>query len=70
MACSTFAAATARGFVAIVLAGVSVLGSSPRRLPFWGTMAVQLAAAFTGRTTPGGIGLFGINIRLAKAHCR
>lgn len=56
------AVATVTGFVAIVLASVSVLGSSPTRLPFWRTTAVQLGAAFTGRTTPGGIGFFGINI--------
>lgn len=56
------AVATLTGFVAIVLASVSVLGSSPTRLPFWRTTAVQFAAAFTGRTTPGGIGFFGINI--------
>jgi undecaprenyl-diphosphatase len=56
------AATTVTGFVAIALASVSMLGSSPTRLPFWHTTAVQLAAAFTGRTTPGGIGFFGINI--------
>jgi len=56
------AAATVTGYVAIVLASVSILGSSPTRLPFWRTTAVQFAAAFTGRTTPGGIGFFGINV--------
>ncbi|WP_345604024.1 lysylphosphatidylglycerol synthase domain-containing protein [Pseudonocardia adelaidensis] len=56
------AAATVTGFGAIVLASVSILGSSPTRLPFWRTTAVQFAAAFTGRTTPGGIGFFGINV--------
>lgn len=54
--------ATATGFAAIVLSGVSIQGSSRLSLPFWRTVAVQLAAAFTGRTTPGGIGFFGINI--------
>lgn len=50
------------GFVAIVAAAVSIMGSSPQPLPFWRTTAVQVAAAFTGRTTPGGIGFFGVNI--------
>lgn len=54
--------ATVTGFLAIVMAAVSMLGSSPTPLPFWRTTAVQIAAAFTGRTTPGGIGFFGINI--------
>jgi glycosyltransferase 2 family protein len=50
------------GLVAIVLSAVSILGSSPIRLPVWRTIAVQMGAAFTGRTTPGGAGFFGINI--------
>jgi glycosyltransferase 2 family protein len=54
--------ATLTGLVAIMLAGVSMQGSSPTPLPFWRTTAVQMAAAFTGRTTPGGLGFFGINI--------
>lgn len=54
--------ATLTGFLAIVASAVSMLGSSPTPLPFWRTTAVQLAAAFTGRTTPGGIGFFGVNI--------
>jgi undecaprenyl-diphosphatase len=56
------AVAVGAGFLAIVLSGVSILGSSHIHLPFWRTVAVQLAAAFTGRTTPGGVGFFGINI--------
>jgi glycosyltransferase 2 family protein len=56
------AVSTATGLLAIVAAAVSILGSSPTPLPFWRTTAVQVAAAFTGRTTPGGIGFFGINI--------
>ncbi len=54
--------AVVTGFIAIVLSGVSIQGSSHLPLPFWRTVDVQLAAAFTGRTTPGGIGFFGINI--------
>lgn len=50
------------GLLAIVFSAVSILGSSPVRLPVWRTIAVQLGAAFTGRTTPGGAGFFGINI--------
>lgn len=50
------------GLVAILFAGISVVGSSHTPLPFWRTTAVQLAAAFTGRTTPGGVGFFGINL--------
>lgn len=50
------------GFAAVVLSSVSVQGSSTIPLPFWRTLAVQVAAAFTGRTTPGGAGFFGINV--------
>lgn len=56
------AISTATGLVAIVLAAVSIIGASWTPLPFWRTTAVQVAAAFTGRTTPGGVGFFGINI--------
>lgn len=56
------AAAVATGFLGIIASGVTILGSSPRSLPVGKTMAVQLAAAFTGRTTAAGIGFFGINI--------
>ncbi|HET6502454.1 MAG TPA: lysylphosphatidylglycerol synthase domain-containing protein [Amycolatopsis sp.] len=50
------------GLVAIIPAAVSIIGGSRAPLPFWRTTAVQLAAAFTGRTTPGGVGFFGVNI--------
>jgi undecaprenyl-diphosphatase len=56
------AVATLCGFVAIVPAAISLIGSCATPLPFWRTNVVQLAAAFTGRTTPGGVGFFGINI--------
>ncbi|MFF4594209.1 flippase-like domain-containing protein [Amycolatopsis sp. NPDC001319] len=55
-------ASVVTGLLAIVMSSVSFLGSSVTPLPFWRTTAVQLAAAFTGRTTPGGVGFFGINI--------
>lgn len=56
------AAAVIAGELAILMSSVSMLGSSRVRLPFWRTTAVQVAAAFTGRTTPGGAGFFGINL--------
>ncbi|MER7011344.1 lysylphosphatidylglycerol synthase domain-containing protein [Saccharopolyspora sp. NPDC000359] len=56
------AVAVLTGFLAVVLSSISVQGSSSIPLPFWRTLAVQVAAAFTGRTTPGGAGFFGINI--------
>ncbi|MGH3447885.1 MAG: lysylphosphatidylglycerol synthase domain-containing protein [Nocardioidaceae bacterium] len=50
------------GFLGIPVSGVTVLGSSPTSLPLGKTMAVQVAAAFTGRTTAAGIGFYGVNI--------
>lgn len=55
-------AAVVTGFAGILFSAISVVGSSRVRLPFWSTTAVQVAAAFTGRTTPGGVGFFGINL--------
>lgn len=55
-------ASAAAGLLAIVMSSVSIIGSSVTPLAFWRTTAVQLAAAFTGRTTPGGVGFFGVNI--------
>lgn len=52
----------ATGFASIVVSAATILGASPRKLPVGKTIAVQLAAAFTGRTTAAGIGFFGINI--------
>ncbi|HSU71551.1 MAG TPA: hypothetical protein VLI70_08855, partial [Micrococcaceae bacterium] len=42
------------GFLAILASAVSILGSTTRRLPVGRTIAVQVAAAFTGRTTAAG----------------
>jgi glycosyltransferase 2 family protein len=56
------ALAVCTGLLAVVASAVSMLGSSPTRLPFWRTTAVQIAVAFTGRTTPGGVGFFAVNI--------
>ncbi|NKQ52435.1 phosphatase PAP2 family protein [Amycolatopsis sp. K13G38] len=56
------AATVGTGLLAIVLSAVSMVGASATALPFWRTTGVQFAAAFTGRTTPGGVGFFGINL--------
>lgn len=40
-------------------ATLSLLGASPERLAFRPTLAVNLAAAFTGRLAPGGLGSMG-----------
>lgn len=55
------ATTVAIGFLAILASAVSILGSSVRRLPIGKTLAVQAAAAFTGRTTAAGIGFYRIN---------
>ncbi len=49
------------GFLAILASAISVMGSSARGLPVGKTIAVQVAAAFTGRTTAAGIGFYRIN---------
>ncbi|TNC20982.1 flippase-like domain-containing protein [Amycolatopsis alkalitolerans] len=56
------AATVGTGLLAIALSAVSIRGASAAPLPFWYTTAAQFAAAFTGRTTPGGVGFFGINV--------
>lgn len=56
-----FAACLVAGFLAILASAVSILGSSPERLPTGRTIGVQIAAAFTGRTTAAGIGFYRIN---------
>ncbi|WP_344135769.1 lysylphosphatidylglycerol synthase transmembrane domain-containing protein [Saccharopolyspora halophila] len=56
------AVAVVTGFVAVLLSSISVQGSSRTPIPFWRTLQVQVAAAFTGRTTPGGAGFFGLNV--------
>ena len=50
------------GLLAVLASAVSVLGSTPGRLPVRKTLAVQVAAAFTGRTTAAGIGFYGVNL--------
>lgn len=69
-----FAITVVIGFLAIVASAISIVGSSPRGLPIGKTIAVQLAAAFTGRTTAAGIGFYRINyvflerIGLGRGH--
>ncbi|KHL00962.1 lysylphosphatidylglycerol synthase transmembrane domain-containing protein [Sinomonas humi] len=55
------AATVVIGFLAILASAVSLLGSCVPRLPIRKTIAVQAAAAFTGRTTAAGIGFYRIN---------
>ncbi|MGI8576959.1 MAG: lysylphosphatidylglycerol synthase domain-containing protein [Nocardioidaceae bacterium] len=55
-------AAAASGLLAIPASALTVLGSSRAALPIGKTVAVQVAAAFTGRTTAAGIGFYGINL--------
>ncbi len=56
------AAAFLTGVVIFPLAALTFLGASRDPLPFWRTTAVQVAAAFTGRTTPAGAGFFALNL--------
>lgn len=56
------AATLATGFLAVVAHSLTILGSTPERLPVLRTVAVQIAAAFTGRTTAAGVGFYGINL--------
>ncbi len=56
-----FAAVVVAGFLAILSSSISILGSSPLPLSARRTIGVQMAAAFTGRTTAAGIGFYRIN---------
>lgn len=56
------AAAFLTGVLTFPVSALAFLGASRDRIPFWRTTAVQVAAAFTGRTTPGGAGFFGLNL--------
>lgn len=55
------AAAFVTGVATFPASALAFLGASREPLPFWRTTAVQVAAAFAGRTTPGGAGFFGLN---------
>ncbi|HET7328961.1 MAG TPA: lysylphosphatidylglycerol synthase transmembrane domain-containing protein [Nocardioidaceae bacterium] len=50
------------GLAALLPQTLSILGSTRTSLPWWRALAVQVAAAFTGRTTPGGVGYIGLNV--------
>ncbi len=50
------------GALTFPMAAASYQGAVRERLPFLRTMAVQVASAFTSRTTPGGIGGMGVNL--------
>jgi undecaprenyl-diphosphatase len=56
------AVAVATGMLAVVASAFTVLGSTPMHLPVGKTIAVQVAAAFTGRTTAAGVGFYGVNL--------
>lgn len=68
------AVAIVAGFAGVAASAVTILGSSRQTLPLGKTTAVQLAAAFTGRTTVAGVGFYGINVvfleraGLTRAH--
>lgn len=50
------------GLLTILAETWAVRGSSPTKLPFGKTLAVQVAATFTGRTTAAGVGFYGVNL--------
>ena len=54
--------AFAAGAFTFPMAAASYMGAVRHRLPPGKTTAVQVASAFTSRTTPGGIGGMGINV--------
>ncbi len=66
--------ATCAGMAAVLITALTILGACAERLPVGRTVAVQIAAAFTGRTTVGALGFFGINMSflqregLRRAH--
>jgi undecaprenyl-diphosphatase len=66
--------AFATGMGAVVISSMTILGACTEPLPVGKTVAVQVAAAFTGRTTAGALGFYGINMSflerqgLRRAH--
>jgi undecaprenyl-diphosphatase len=58
--------AAASGFT-YLMAAVALMGASPTRLALGRTWAVQVAAAFTNRLAPAGLGGMGTNIRYLVA---
>ncbi len=49
-------------------AGLALLGAAPVPLPYARTVFVQLAASFTNRLAPAGLGGMGINVRYLQRH--
>lgn len=56
------AASAATGMLAVLASSWTILGASIEPLPIGRTVAVQIAAAFTGRTTAAALGFYGINM--------
>lgn len=54
--------AVAAGMGAVVISALTIFGACTEPLPVGRTIAVQVAAAFTGRTTAGALGFYGINM--------
>jgi undecaprenyl-diphosphatase len=50
------------GMLAIVASALTILGSARQSLPVWRTIAVQVAAGFTGRTTVAALGYYTVNL--------
>ncbi|WP_347350306.1 lysylphosphatidylglycerol synthase domain-containing protein [Intrasporangium sp.] len=50
------------GMLAILASGLTILGSARQSLPTLRTMAVQIAAGFTGRTTVAAVGYYTIHL--------
>jgi undecaprenyl-diphosphatase len=50
------------GLLAVLASGLTILGSAQQSLPVLRTLAVQLAAAFTGRTTVAALGYYTIHL--------
>jgi undecaprenyl-diphosphatase len=56
------AATAACGMLAVVASSWTIIGAARGRLPVGRTVAVQVAAAFTGRTTVAALGYYAINM--------
>ncbi|MDN5790380.1 MAG: lysylphosphatidylglycerol synthase domain-containing protein, partial [Micrococcales bacterium] len=56
------AAGVVLGMLAVLASGLTILGSARPTLPAGRTMAVQLGAAFTGRTTVAAVGYYTIHL--------
>ena len=50
------------GMLAVVVSSLTILGAARDRLPVGRTVAVQVGAAFTGRTTVAAVGYYAINM--------